>query len=273
MKENEEIEARWKRLRAAHKSDLPALTVARAREFLREYPDCGPAWKVLGEALVELARHCRGGTSASSRRSHFARPTSSGFRSAEMGHLHRARGDYQAAAAWYRRAIDKMPDEASGHIYLGGILARSGRLKEAEMAHRAAIRCTQGCRDEAYLNLGLVLRAQERHDEAATCFEQALQLDPKYAAARKALRDVRNTLRFSREASKEMAALPAAEAATAESRSASLAAEFGGRADEAKLTSCHPGGPCRPCPCPCRPSHGEFRVGPSARPGPLRALA
>ncbi len=113
-----------------------------------------------------------------------------------MGHLHRARGDYKTAAVWYRRAIDKMPDEASGHIYLGGILARSGHLKEAETAHRAAIRCSQGCRDEACLNLGLVLRAQGRYDEAAACFEQALQLDPKYAAARKALRDVRSTLRF-----------------------------------------------------------------------------
>ena len=57
MKENEMVQARWRRLRAAHKADLPALTVARAREFLRNYPDCGPAWKILGEALVDLARH------------------------------------------------------------------------------------------------------------------------------------------------------------------------------------------------------------------------
>ena len=96
----------------------------------------------------------------------------------DMGHLHRARGEYKAAAAWYRRAIDKMPDEASGHIYLGGVLAKSGRLREAETAHRAAIRCTQGRRDEAYLNLGMVLRAEGRNDEAATCFEEALRLDP-----------------------------------------------------------------------------------------------
>ena len=114
-----------------------------------------------------------------------------------------------------------MPDEASGHIYIGGVLAKSGRLKEAETAHRVAIRCTQGCRDEAYLNLGLVLRAQERYDEAATCFEQALKLDPKYVAARKALRDVRNTMRFSKELRREEAARPASELATAGSRSGS----------------------------------------------------
>ena len=118
-----------------------------------------------------------------------------------------------------------MPDEATGHIYLGGVLARAGRLKEAETAHRAAIRCSQGCRDEAYLNLGLVLRAQERHDEAATCFEQALKLDPKYVAARKALRDVRNTMRFLMEFQREVATMPAAELATPGSRLGSAQVE------------------------------------------------
>ena len=54
MNENEMVKARWSHLRAAYKADLPALTVARARELLREYPDCGPAWKVLGEALARI---------------------------------------------------------------------------------------------------------------------------------------------------------------------------------------------------------------------------
>jgi tetratricopeptide (TPR) repeat protein len=114
----------------------------------------------------------------------------------EMGHLHRARGEFKAAAAWYRQAIDAVPEEASPRIYLSGVLARSGRLKEAESSLRAAVRCALGCRDEAYLNLGFVLRAQGRYEEAATCFEQALALDPKYAAARKALRDVRSAIRY-----------------------------------------------------------------------------
>ena len=224
MNENEMVKARWSRLRAAHKADLPALTVARAREFLREYPDCGPAWKFWGRPWSIWPATPRRNM-PSSRRSRMCPPDKLWIPLAEMGHLHRARGEYKAAVAWYRRAIDKMPDEASGHIYLGGVLAKSGRLKEAETAHRAAIRCTQGCRDEAYLNLGLVLRAQERYDEAATCFEQALKLDPKYVAARKALRDVRNTMRFSKELRREVAAKPASKLATAESRSASVAAE------------------------------------------------
>jgi tetratricopeptide (TPR) repeat protein len=195
MNENEVAQARWSCLRASHKADLPALTVARAREFLREYPDCGPAWKILGSALVELARHAEAERALKQALS-LCPPDKLWIPFAEMGHLHKARGEYKAAAVWYRQAIEAVPEEASGHIYLGGVLAKSGRLNEAEAAHRAATRCTQGCRDEAYLNLGLVLRAQERYEEAAKCFEQVLELDPKYAAARKALRDVRNTIRF-----------------------------------------------------------------------------
>ena len=88
---------------------------------------------------------------------------------AEMGHLNKARGEFWGAAAWYGQAIKSVPDEAGGHIGLGDILARFGRLQEAEAAHRAATFCSKGRRDEAYLNLGLVLRAQQRYKEAASC--------------------------------------------------------------------------------------------------------
>ncbi|APW60954.1 tetratricopeptide repeat protein [Paludisphaera borealis] len=197
MNPNTLVQARWDRLRAAYKADLPALTVARAREFVAENPECGPAWKMLGSALVELAQH-REGEEALRRAIALCPPDKLWIPLAEMGHMYKSRGDFRAAAAWYRKAIDAVPDEASAHIYLGGVLAKAGRLHEAEAAHRAATLCKEGCRDEAFLNLGLVLRALERHDEAADCFEAALRLDPKYQAAKKALRDVRRTLQLFR---------------------------------------------------------------------------
>jgi tetratricopeptide (TPR) repeat protein len=204
MTENEVVQSRWKLLRAAHRADLPALTVARARDLLSDSPDCGPAWKILGSALIDLARHGEAERALTQALS-FCPPEKIWIPLSELGHLHKARGDCKGAAAWYRRAIEAVPDEASSHIYLGGVLAKSGRLKEAEAAHRAATRCGVGCREEAFLNLGLVLRAQESYEEAAKCFEQALQLDPKYATARRALRDVRNTLRFLKAARRKKA--------------------------------------------------------------------
>jgi tetratricopeptide (TPR) repeat protein len=197
MNPNALVQARWDRLRAAYKADLPALTVARAREFVAEHPGCGPAWKMLGTALIELARH-REGEEALRRAIALCPADKLWIPLAEMGHMYKSRGDFRAAAAWYRKAIEARPDEASGHIHLGGVLAKAGRLHEAEAAHRAATLCKEGCRDEAFLNLGLVLRALERHDEAADCFEAALRIDPKYQAAKKALRDVLRTLQLFR---------------------------------------------------------------------------
>jgi tetratricopeptide (TPR) repeat protein len=195
MNKTEIAQARWNQIRAAYKADLPALTVARARVLLKERPECGPAWKVLGSALVDLARHSEG-EEALKQAISLCPPEKLWIPLSEMGHLHKARGDYKRAAVWYRQAIEAMPEEASGYIYLGGVLAKAGQLDLAEAAHRAATRCKDGCRDEAFLNLGLVLRAQERYEEAAECLEHALKLDPKYTAAKKALRDVRHTIRF-----------------------------------------------------------------------------
>jgi tetratricopeptide (TPR) repeat protein len=204
MNPNAMVQARWDRLRAAYKADLPALTVARAREFVAEHPDCGPAWKMLGTALVELSRHHEG-EEALRRAIALCPPDKLWIPLAEMGHMYKSRGDFRAAAAWYRRAIDAQPDEASGRIHLGGVLAQAGRLHEAEAALRPATECKHGRRDEAYLNLGLVLRALERHDEAADCFEAALRIDPKYQAAKKALRDVHRTLKLFRGSTRRVA--------------------------------------------------------------------
>jgi len=193
MKPKTWIQTRWSRLRAAHRAEMPALTVERAKELLARHPECGPAWKLLGSALVELARYDE--AESAIRRATALCPTDKlWIPLAEMGHLHKAQGDHAAAAAWYRRAIEAGPDEAGAHIFLGGVLAQSGRLEEAAAAHRAATRCEHGCRDEAHLNLGLVLRALDQPEAAATCFEAALLIDPRYRAAKRALRDVRQVI-------------------------------------------------------------------------------
>ena len=52
--------------------------------------------------------------------------------------------------------------------------------------------------DEAYLNLGLVLRAQERYPEALECFERALKLTPDYSQALTAKNDLEKALVYLR---------------------------------------------------------------------------
>jgi len=109
----------------------------------------------------------------------------------QMGHLFRYRGDYKEAAKWYQKAIDEDPAEASSYIFLGATQARQGCLTEAESTHRKATQCEDGFIDEAYHNLGLVLRGQGRYEEAEVCFMKAVEIDPEYEDAIEALEGIK----------------------------------------------------------------------------------
>jgi tetratricopeptide (TPR) repeat protein len=118
---------------------------------------------------------------------------------AQLGHLFHAAGNDSAAEDWYQKAIDAEPQDATWHIFLGGMLAKLGRLHEAEKVHRTAINCQRGPIGEAYLNLGFVLRAMERFQQAANCFREAIKLDPQCRLAKQALRDVERCIKWKRD--------------------------------------------------------------------------
>jgi tetratricopeptide (TPR) repeat protein len=202
MNEEANREARFVSVRAAEHSGLTALTVLRARRYLDEFPDDDAlnyfVWYWLGKALAVLSRHAE----AEEALANALRLCPEGklrIPLCGMGQLMEVRGEYEQAAGWYRKAIEAEPSDSAGYIYLGNILTRQGRLREAEEVYRAATEsCYEGCLEEDFLNLGHTLRAQERFDEAAECFREAIRLDPDYRLARKALRDVERCLRFVR---------------------------------------------------------------------------
>jgi tetratricopeptide (TPR) repeat protein len=194
MPEDELRDRRYERLRRVWDKPLPALTVLRARRYLVRYPDDWMAWIILGSTLTDLARY-EEAAKALENALRLAPIRGRVYVFAKIGHLHRAKGDYDRAAEWYRRAVDAAPTDAAGRIYLGAVLAKQGRLAEAAAMHRSATEdCYEGCIDEAFLNLGFVLRAQERFTEARAAFLEALHLDPQYEYARRALRDVERCL-------------------------------------------------------------------------------
>ncbi len=166
-----------------------ALTVLRARRYLVDFPTHGSAWVVLGTALMEMARYDEAQAALEYAIAHYP-PQKLWIPHTRMGHLFKFAGKYESAALWYRKVIDGFPNDATGHICLGGILAKQGLLQEAAEVHRSGTRCTEGCIDEAFLNLGYVLRAQEKFEEAGECFREAIRRDPKYREAKEALRDI-----------------------------------------------------------------------------------
>ncbi|WP_428305983.1 tetratricopeptide repeat protein [Lacipirellula sp.] len=184
--------ARLKRLSHSHNT---ALTICYGRRYLRAFPEDGLAWLYVGIALVEVARY-EEAEQAIARAISLCPTEMRHHPLSHMGHLFREAGDYDQAAEWYRRAIAAGPDLPHHYIFLGALLAKQGRFADAEEAHRNAIACPEGELDEAYLNLGFVLRAREQFVEAAECFREALRLDPEYRAARRALHDVERCIRY-----------------------------------------------------------------------------
>lgn len=187
--------ARSARLKRLHRSPYAALTIRYGRRYLHDFPQDGAGWMMVGIALVEVARY-EEAEQAIGKAIELCPPEKRQYPLSQMGHLFREAGDFEQAAEWHRRAIAAAPNNADFRISLGGLLAKQGRFIEAEEVHRTAIVCSEGCIDEAYLNLGYVLRARERFAEASDCFREALRLDPDYRAARRALLDVENCIRF-----------------------------------------------------------------------------
>jgi len=190
---SESLVERWEEVRASE--DFPACRIELLQAFVEDFPDHAPGWRVLGRTLSEVSRFDEA-IDALNRALEMAEQRYRTFVYCDMGDLCRDRGDDASAEQWFRRAIDQEPADAHGYIYLGCMLARLGRLSEAEETHRRATLCKRGCIDEAWHNLGLVLRAQGRYDEAAACFEAALKIDPQYKDARLAKRDVQRAVRL-----------------------------------------------------------------------------
>jgi tetratricopeptide (TPR) repeat protein len=180
------------------RAEQPATTIVLARHLLRSEPESGWNWARLGFALGNTANYHEA-EEALKTALKVSPESKQHIIYGYLGHFCKQRGDNEGAIKWYQLYIDKMPDDASGYIFLGCVLAVQGRLVEAEATHRFAVTRKEGCIDEAYHNLGLVLRAQGRLEEAADCFEKAVTHDPKYDDAKEALADVRAAIAYQKD--------------------------------------------------------------------------
>ncbi len=182
----------FKEFKAAFDKELYASSEELGREYLKQYPRHMFAWLLYGITLRRLARYHEARLAL--QRVIKSKPEWLEMALFEMGRLYRAQGNLKKAANWFRKAIEAKPETTPSRIILGGTLITRGFLIEAEECYRCATECPEGDIDEAFLNLGLVLRVQGRYEEARQCCLKALELDPNYKDAKYALKDLEKVI-------------------------------------------------------------------------------
>jgi len=192
-------EKQWRAIKRFDQQNMRCCTQALAKQYHAKFPDHGAAWFRYGISLYAVARYSEA-LAALRRAARLCPPNKLHLVQYHFGHLYQQRGSYRRAEPWFRRAIASCPSHSTSYIYLGALLALEGRLAEAEVVHRQATLCKEGCIDEAFLNLGLVLRALERYSDTRKCFQRALAIDPKYKEAAKELTDVERVIKLNRNA-------------------------------------------------------------------------
>jgi tetratricopeptide (TPR) repeat protein len=181
------------RLLVAHQDGNPALTIEIGKRYLAKYPDDGTAFTFVGMAMQGVARYAD--ARAAYEQALAIMPTENHFLIyRQIGLLEQDLSNVSSAETWFRRALDARPDDATSYIYLGALLAKNGRLDEAEACHRRGTTCSEGCIDEAYLNLGHVLLAKEDYLGALHCYREALERDPLDHETQKAIEDMEQLL-------------------------------------------------------------------------------
>jgi len=100
----------------------------------------------------------------------------------DLGYCFYLQGKLSKAESALRKAARLEPDNSRFHNNLGMVLGQLDRYDEALEQFAAT-----GSDADAYYNLAFVYASQDKHDEAKSCFRQALSLDPTHDQAREAL--------------------------------------------------------------------------------------
>jgi len=83
----------------------------------------------------------------------------------------------------YQKVLELTPADAAYHNNFGLVLARAGRLEEAQAELKKAAELNPADAGKYYYNLGAVLVNTGKQDEAMKAFKMAIDADPTYANA------------------------------------------------------------------------------------------
>lgn len=180
---------------SASEKDLTGYVVELCKIHLRLHPKSVSVWVDYGRALKELSRFAEAEDAFDQALANCKDEKQwQSIVFSSLADLNKRRGDYAESERYYLKAIEATPEHDWNYIFLGVITFGRGDLKLAEERLQNAIKCGGDGKDEAYFNLGGVLMAQERYEEAQQCYIRAIELCPDYKLAKLRLRDVKKIL-------------------------------------------------------------------------------
>ncbi|MEL7496243.1 MAG: tetratricopeptide repeat protein [Planctomycetota bacterium] len=167
-----------------------ATTVKLVTDYLEQNPTSQRGWIDLGRALVELCRYGEAKDAFQKAIDLETQGPADGI-FGEIGHLYRAQGKFEEAIVWYQKQSNADPEDATGLIFAGNLRRLEGDHETAIELLTRATECQRGCFEEVHYSLGLALMSAGKYFDAKRQFEKAIELDPKFHAAKVALKDVK----------------------------------------------------------------------------------
>lgn len=147
----------------------------RARWLVEQFPGSGFTWKALGIALLAQEKDALHAMKMAAK----FLPDDAEVH-CNLGNVLRGLGQFDAAQASYRRALEINPDFAEAHYNLGNVLRSLGQLDDAATSYRRALAINPEF-VEAHSNLGNILHDLGQLDEAAASYRHALAIKPNNA--------------------------------------------------------------------------------------------
>ncbi len=152
---------------------------AGARRLLARDPQSAPALRLLSEALLQGGDH---GALVAALEPYVRSGLKETLLLFRYAAGRAALGDHRIAVRLYRRIVEKQPDHVEAWLNLGVSLKALGQAGASIAAYRRALQL-QPTLPQAHNNLGLALQQQGDHRGAVAALEEALRLKPDYARA------------------------------------------------------------------------------------------
>lgn len=176
------------RAKEAYRDDREAVVIELLTPYVQHRPNDAYAWHMLGDALRIVGRFQESEPTLL-RALELAPDSKRVAVRSRLAQLYNDMGRYADAERNYAdlTADDEWGSQGWVWVLRGANLAVLGDHTLAEKCHRKATTLDEVDLDEAWLNLGLVLRAQGRHSEAIDALKKSVELDPTCERAKKSL--------------------------------------------------------------------------------------